>query len=126
MPGKESTDRPAEPGDTPAGDGRAPLLSRRSVLRGGAIAGAVGIAAAVGGGAGALGDALTPGLHRIAAQSPANLVAATGTAAAPGPIVIYLADPRSGEIDVFAGTARAHHTNRSLAAMVASLAPRVV
>ena len=125
MPGKESTDRPAERGDSPAGDGRAPLLSRRSVLRGGAIAGAVGIAAAVGGGAGALGDALTPGLHRIAPQSPANLAAAAAMAV-PGPIVIYLADPRSGEIDVFAGTAKAHHTNRSLAAMVASLAPRVV
>lgn len=125
MPGKESTDRPAEPGDSPAGNGREALLSRRSVLRGGAIAGAVGIAAAVGGSAGALGDALTPGLHRMASHASQNVVAATG-ARTPGPIVIYLADPLTGEMDVFAGTAKAHHTNRTLAAMVASLAPRVV
>lgn len=121
MPAKESTDRPAD-GDSPARAGREPSPSRRSVLRGGAIAGAVGIAVAVGGGAGALGDALTPGLRRTGSHSRGNL-SATGGATVSGPIVIYLADPRSGEIDVFAGTTRTHHTNRSLAAMVASLAP---
>ncbi len=124
MPRKRSTERPAESGVSPGGDERESLLSRRSVLRGGAIAGAVGIAAAVGGGAGALGDALTPGLHRGAAQSPGDPRPATDVAS--NPIVIYLADPRSGEMDIFAGTTKRHHTNRSLAAMVASLAPRAV
>jgi hypothetical protein len=58
MPGKESADRPAPSGKSE------PLPSHPWVPRGGAIDRAAGIAAAVGGGAGALGDALTPGLHR--------------------------------------------------------------
>jgi len=93
-------------------------LSRRSLLRGGAIAGALGVGLAMTGGTSALAAALPKGSH---GSSPEPGGPTYGSSQG---IVIYLADPRSGELDVFAGTTRTHLTNRSLAAAVASVAPR--
>ena len=75
-------------------------VSRRSLLRGAVGVGAVGIAAA--GGAGAAVALTRP-------ASPAQADAAKPAAALPanatdGPLVVYLRDTTTGELDIFAGT----------------------
>lgn len=91
--------------------------SRRAVLRRGALAGAVGLAVAAGGG-GAVAAVMASQPQVGHGAQPAL------DAASEGPIVIYLADPRSGEMEIFAGTGRARHKNLAMASMVASMAPR--
>jgi hypothetical protein len=89
--------------------------SRRSVLRGVAGVGAVGFAAAVGVGA-AAGPALAADNRRAAAARPdAALPADTA-----GPLVVYLRDAASGELDVFAGTSHAVIRDHELAARLTS------
>lgn len=95
------------------------LLSRRTVLSRGAIAGALGVGVAMAGGAGALGTLS----GQASSALPANLTAAHFGPPS-GPIVIYLADPRSDEVEIFAGTTRVRRTDPSLAARVKYLAPR--
>jgi hypothetical protein len=90
--------------------------SRRSVLRGAAGAGAVGLAAAVGVGA-AAAPALAAGNRRAAA--PAKPAAALPADSA-GPLVVYLRDAASGELDVFAGTSHAVIRDRELVARLTS------
>ena len=90
--------------------------SRRSVLRGVAGVGAVGFAAAVGVGA-AAGPALAADNRRAAA--PARPDAALPADAA-GPLVVYLRDAASGELDVFAGTSHAVIRDHELAARLTS------
>ncbi|MBO0825793.1 MAG: hypothetical protein J2P27_18365 [Actinobacteria bacterium] len=90
-----------------------PEPSRRSLLRRGAVVGAAGLAVAAGGG-GALAAVMS-------SHSNGNAQLAGGRGS--GPIVIYLADPASGEMEIFAGTGRTRHTNRAMASMVASMAP---
>ena len=91
--------------------------SRRSMLRGAGAVGAVGLAAAVGVGASsaAAAAATKPG--------PDNRTAAgdRGTAgvehpADTAPLVVYLRDAASGELDIFAGTDRTVVVDRDLAA----------
>jgi len=88
--------------------------SRRSMLRGAGAAGAVGLAAAVGVGAasGVASAATRPATdHRAAgAERPAD--------AAGAPLVVYLRDAASGELDVFSGT---NHTVIRDQALVARL-----
>jgi hypothetical protein len=88
--------------------------SRRSMLRGAGAVGAVGIAAAVGVGAasGGAAAATRPAAHRTAAgaEHPAD--------AAGAPLVVYLRDAASGELDVFSGTS---HTVIRDPALVARL-----
>lgn len=82
--------------------------SRRSVLRGAAGVGAVGLAAAVGVGA---------------AAAPALAAAKPGTARpadTAGPLVVYLRDAASGELDVFAGTSHAVIRDSALVARLTS------
>jgi hypothetical protein len=86
--------------------------SRRSVLRGAAGVGAVGFAAAVGVGA-AAGPAL-------AATSDTPQTTAGTPGAAAGPVVVYLRDAASGELDVFAGTSHAVIRDHQLAARLTS------
>jgi hypothetical protein len=50
-------------------------------------------------------------------------LATAETANGEGPIVIYMADPSSGEMEIFAGTGKSRHTNHAMAAMVKSMAP---
>jgi hypothetical protein len=92
--------------------------SRRSVLRGVAGVGAVGFAAAVGVGA-AAGPALAVDSRRAAAPAtaqPSTALAADGA----GPLVVYLRDAASGELDVFAGTSHAVIRDHELAARLTS------
>jgi hypothetical protein len=74
-------------------------VSRRSLLRGAAGVGAVGIAAAGGAGAAVTLTRPTP-----APTDAAKPVAAMPPNATNGPLVVYLRDTTSGELDVFAGT----------------------
>ena len=92
--------------------------SRRSVLRGAAGVGAVGFAAAVGVGA-AAGPALAAGDRRAAAQATAQPETALPADTA-GPLVVYLRDAASGELDVFAGTSHAVIRDHELAARLTS------
>ena len=74
-------------------------VSRRSVLRGAAGAGAVGLAVAGGVTGGAATVAAITGQEHPARQD------AAGPAAAPdGPVMVYLRDASTGELEVFAGT----------------------
>jgi hypothetical protein len=103
-PDGEQTPVPAAPGFP---------LSRRSVLRGAAGAGAVGLAAATGAG---LGVAATrqsgePGLPP--ASRPA-VIAGMPAAALTGPLVVYIADTSSGQFDIFGGTGQIRVRNPAL------------
>jgi hypothetical protein len=105
---------PSQSHEDPNPDQSAPP-SRRSVLRGAAGVGAVGLAAAVGVGA-AAGPALAAG-HRPAPARPD-----TAPPAAAGPLVVYLRDAASGELDVFAGTSHAVIRDPALVARLTSAA----
>ena len=75
---------------------RPPRMSRRSVLRGAAVgAGAVGLATVAG---------ITPALAspHTASRTAAGEAGAPAAASAT-PIVVYLRDAASGELEVFAG-----------------------
>jgi hypothetical protein len=93
--------------------------SRRSVLRGAAGVGAAGFVAAVGVGA-AAGPALAAGNSRAAAQSDTARPATGQPDTAAGPLVVYLRDAASGELDVFAGTSHAVIRDHELAARLTS------
>jgi hypothetical protein len=81
------------PADPAAAQERPSRISRRSVLRGAAVgAGAVGLATV----AGAVPAMASP-------RSPTAHAGDAGHAAAAGPIVVYLRDAASGELEVFAG-----------------------
>jgi hypothetical protein len=95
--------------------------SRRSMLRGAGAVGAVGIAAAVGVGAasGAAAAATRPAAaNRPAAGNRAAAGAEHPADAAGAPLVVYLRDAASGELDVFSGTS---HTVIRDPALVARL-----
>ena len=114
---------PAEPADPPDTTEQRRPLSRRSVLGRAAGFGAVGLAVAAGGGVTAA--AMSSRSHGNSSQSHGgSAVAATGVTTGSGPIVIYMADPGSGEMQIFSGTGQTRHTNRAMTAMVASMAPR--
>jgi hypothetical protein len=113
----DRSDRPG-PGSDPAhGAGQpAPGVARRSVLRGAAGLGAVGLAAAAG--VGAVAAATRPA---NAAPSPAPRAAAAGTAAQAsdaGPLVVYLRDAAAGEFEVFRGTQQVKVRNPRLVAQL--------
>ena len=82
---------------------------RRAVLRGAAGAGAIGLAAAAGvGTAGASASAATA----TPEQEQASAAAVT-------PVVVYLRDASSGELEIFAGTSRTQVHDPALAARLA-------
>jgi hypothetical protein len=111
MPGQDYPDHTPEAADSPV----TALPSRRSVLRRGAFVGAAGLAVAAGGG----------GLAKaLSAQSGSSSAQTAADAASSGPIVIYMADPASGEMDIFRGTGKTTHRNQAMASLVASMAPR--
>ena len=108
--------------DTPSSPSPAGGISRRSVIRGAATAGAAGLAVT------ALGGALSPAAA-AAADRPASAGtrAAAGTgAAAPagagapaGPIVVHVRNAASGDIEVFSGTSQTRLNDTDLAARIA-------
>jgi hypothetical protein len=89
-------------------------VSRRSVIRGAATAGAAGLAVT------ALGGALSP-----AASASTRAASSTGAAAgaevkAPaGPIVVHVRNAKSGDIEVFSGTSQTRLRDKDLAARIA-------
>jgi hypothetical protein len=101
-------DPPVDPSADPA-SAQEQRMSRRSVLRGAAVgAGAVGLATVAG---------ITPAL---ASPRPASRTA-TGKAGEPaaasaGPIVVYLRDAASGELEVFAGNTQVRLHDPAMAA----------
>jgi len=122
MPGQDYPNGSSEPSDSPVTE-RQSQLSRRSVLRRAVGASAVGLAVVAGGGTAAA--VVSSRSQRDSSRSQGDPATATGAGSTgPGPIVIYMADPTSGEMDIFAGTGKTHHRNQTMAAMVASMAPR--
>ena len=82
-------------------------LSRRSILRGAATAGAAGLAVT------AIGSAATPA---FAATAPAQSHSAPQAA---GPIMVHVRDAKSGDIEVFSGTSKTRLRDKDLAARIA-------
>jgi hypothetical protein len=88
-------------------------MSRRSVLRGAAGAGAVGLAAASGAGAAvALTRPRSP--EAPAGTAKAAVMAAMPPSAMEGPLVVYVSDTTTGQLDVFAGTGQVRLKNPAL------------
>jgi hypothetical protein len=97
-------------------------VSRRSVIRGAATAGAVGLAAT------ALSGALSPAAAASTrpaagarpAAGPQAPAPAGGDVKAPAePIVVHVRDAKSGDIEVFAGTSQTRLRDTDLAARIA-------
>jgi hypothetical protein len=107
MPGQDDINSPAgRAGD----DGKErPRLSRRSILRGAAGAGAAGIAATALAGTAMPAFAATSG----PAHNTKDLARDTDTSEQ---IVVHVRDARSGEIDVFRGTSQTRLRDPELAA----------
>ena len=82
--------------------------ARRAVLRGAAGAGAIGLVAASGAGSAVAAQAAT------ATPEPEQALAATAA-----PVVVYLRDVSSGELEIFTGTSRAQVHDPALAARLA-------
>lgn len=95
----------ADPGTVP---GRPARVSRRSVLRGAAGAGLAGLAAT---GFAAAGFADTGGAAAADAAAPARHAAEHAE-----PVVVYLRDAGTGELEVFAGTSQVRFRDHALAA----------
>jgi hypothetical protein len=86
-------------------------MSRRSLLRGAATAGAAGLAVT------AMGAAAGPAL--AATSSPPAADQAHHHHADAGPIMVHVRDARSGDIEVFAGTSQTRLRDKDLAARIA-------
>jgi hypothetical protein len=115
QPGSDTGPGTTVPGTTvpgTTGPGPAQLaspLSRRSMLRGAAGVGAVGLAAAAGAGA------------VFAATRPADTTRPAGAAAPKGngePLVVYLRDTSTGEFEIFNGTRQVRLRNPALVAQL--------
>jgi uncharacterized membrane protein len=86
-------------------------MSRRSLLQGAATAGATGLAAT------ALGAAVSPA---VAATRRTDRPQSHGAGQpAAGPIMVHVRDPRSGDIELFAGTSQTRVRDKDLAARIA-------
>jgi nitrous oxide reductase len=123
MPGQDYPDRTAQPVSSPDTDERQPPLSRRSMLGRAAGFGAIGLAVAAGGGTAAAVISSRSHKDTLAQSQGGSGTAVTANDSGRGPIVIYMADPRSGDMEIFAGTGQSRHTNHAMAAMVTSMAP---
>jgi len=116
--------------DTPSSASPAGGVSRRSVIRGAATAGAAGLAVT------ALGGALSPAAAAAAnrpASTGASASAGAGAAARPGagaaapagpgapagPIVVHVRNAASGDIEVFSGISQTRIHDTDLAARIA-------
>jgi len=110
MPPQTQADQASEPLTAPE---RPSPMSRRSLLRGAAGAGAVGLAAAAG--AGTVVAITRPRAETVLppAAKPVAMAAMPHNAMA-GPLVVYLADTTNGEMDVFAGAGQIRLRNPAL------------
>jgi hypothetical protein len=83
--------------------------ARRAVLRGAAGAGAIGLVAAAG-----VGSVAASASAATATPEQEQALTATDT-----PVVVYLRDASSGELEIFAGTSRTQVHDPALAARLA-------
>ena len=89
-------------------------VSRRSVIRGAATAGAAGLAAT------ALGGVLSPAAAASTRAASATGARPGGDVKAPaGPIVVHVRNAKSGDIEVFSGTSQTRLRDKDLAARIA-------
>jgi hypothetical protein len=88
-------------------------ISRRSVIRGAATAGAVGLAA------GALAGAVSPAAAASTRSSARTGASAPAASDAAGPIVVHVRNAKSGDIEVFSGTSQTRLRDTDLAARIA-------
>lgn len=88
-----------------------PRMSRRFLLRGAAGAGVVGVAAAVGAGS---AMAVTRDSPKLKPVSEPVWKAPMAPSAMEGPLVVYINDTTTGEVDVFAGTGQMRMRNPAL------------
>src|SRR5580704_4329893 len=86
-------------------------LSRRSMLRGAATAGAAGLAVT------AIGSAVSPAFAATS-QTPSHGTPAPAPQVA-GPIMVHVRDAKSGDIEVFSGTSKTRLRDKDLAARIA-------
>ena len=86
-------------------------LSRRSMLRGAATAGAAGLAVT------AIGSAVSPAFAATS-QTPSHGAPAPAPRIA-GPIMVHVRDAKSGDIEVFSGTSKTRLRDKDLAARIA-------
>jgi hypothetical protein len=89
-----------------------PPLARRSLLRGIAGVGAVGVAAAAG--AGAVIKLDKPATATLKPTAKPVVMAPMEPSAAAGPLIVYIADTTNGVFDVFAGTGATQVRNPAL------------
>jgi len=108
MPSQDATRASAEPAAASTESGR---LSRRSMLRGAAAAGAAGLAVT------AMGAAASPALAATSQPS-----AQDSPQSHAGPIVVHVRDAKSGDITVFSGTSEVRLHDTALAARIARAA----
>jgi nitrous oxide reductase len=93
-------------------------LSRRSIIRGAATAGAAGFAVT------ALGGALAPAAG-ASTRTPASTRSASVPASVPAdvhvdtPIVVHVRNAKSGDIELFSGTSQTRLNDKDLAARIA-------
>ena len=120
MSGQSYAGPPADPTTAtpvPSTRGPQPGVSRRSVLRGAAGAGASGLAAA------AMAGTAGPALAAATSASSRRQAARTASEpAAAGSVVVHVRDARSGEMDVFAGTSHTRLRDPDLAVRLARAA----
>jgi hypothetical protein len=113
MPSQDAKRAPTERATAPAEPDR--RMSRRSMLRGAATAGAAGLAAtAIGAAAASPALAAT---SRPSSQDRGQDLSAAQTHA--GPIVVHVRDAKSGDIEVFSGTSQTRLRDKDLAARIA-------
>jgi hypothetical protein len=82
-------------------------LSRRSMLRGAATAGAAGLAIT------AIGSAASP------AFAATDQTQSHGASQHDGPLMVHVRDAKSGDIEVFSGTSKTRLRDKDLAARIA-------
>ena len=88
-------------------------VSRRSVIRGAATAGAAGLAVT------AFGGALSPAAAASTPASGRTAAPADEVKAPAGPIVVHVRNAKSGDIEVFSGTDQTRLRDTDLAARIA-------
>ena len=88
-------------------------VSRRSVIRGAATAGAAGLAVT------AFGGALSPAAAASTRASGSTAASADEVKAPAGPIVVHVRNAKSGDIEVFSGTSQTRLRDQDLAARIA-------
>ena len=94
-------------------------LTRRSLLRGAATAGAAGLAVT------AIGAAASPAVAATRTPTPNAADASHGhgeASTAAGPIMVHVRDAKSGDIEVFSGTSQTRLRDKDLAARIARAA----